>query len=149
MQHPSRFLVLFLFVFLLLLPACGGSTATGSPAPTATQPPSTPTAIPTPTQPPKWTTVQRFSGNGIKKTAIFSVPDDWKILYSCIGGDFGGYLGVTVYDSHATYVDQAVNAMCKAGSKATTGETEEHQAGSVYLDINGTGDWSLQVQVLK
>ncbi len=32
---------------------------------------------------------------------------------------------------------------------ATTGETEEHQSGSIYLDINGVGDWSLQVQEMK
>ena len=108
--------------------------------------PTTPT---TPAPAPKWTTVQTITGNGAKKTAIFTVPDDWKILWSCTGGDYGGYLGVTVYDSNAGYVDGAVNSTCKTGQAPTTGETEEHQGGQVYLDVNGTGDWSLQVQELK
>jgi hypothetical protein len=29
------------------------------------------------------------------------------------------------------------------------GETEEHQGGQVYLDITGTGDWTIEVQELK
>jgi hypothetical protein len=96
-----------------------------------------------------WKTTQTITGNGEKKTAIFTAPDDWKILWSCTGGDFGGYLGVTVYDSKAAYVDGAVNATCKTGSTPTTGETEEHQGGQVYLDVNGTGDWTLTIQELK
>ena len=35
-------------------------------------PTDVPTAIPTPTQPLKWTTVQTFTGNGSKKTAVFT-----------------------------------------------------------------------------
>ena len=121
-----------------------------------TQAPAQPTATPKPTQPPhvaKWTTVQKFTGNGIKKTGIFAVPDDWKVLWSCNGFTDGtaidGAMAVTVYDNQNNYIDGAVNATCKAGTKPTTGETEEHQSGSVYLDVNATGDWSLQVQVLK
>jgi len=37
----------------------------------------------------------------------------------------------------------------KNGTAKTTGQTEEHQGGKVYLDINITGDWIIQVQELK
>jgi hypothetical protein len=144
--------VIITVVLLLALASCGTDTGTtGSPAATQapTSAPASPTATPKPTQAPKWTTVQHFSGNGTKKTQIFSVPDDWKILWSCTGGDYGGVLVVTVYDNTNAYIDGAVNATCKAGSTPTTGETEEHQAGSIYLSVDSTGDWSVQVQALK
>ena len=61
-----------------------------------------------------------------------------------------GVLSVSVYGSDASILDPAaVNATCKSGAALTKGETEEHQSGSVYLDINGTGDWTVQVQELK
>jgi len=146
----SKKLILVACFLVLALSACGNETGTtSSPAAATSAPTATPTATPKPTQPPKWTTVQKFSGNGTKKTAIFAVPDDWKILYSCTGGDFEGFLAVTVYDSQNTYIDGAISATCKAGSTATTGETEEHQAGSIYLSVDSTGDWSLQIQALK
>ncbi len=146
-----RKMILVACFLVLALCACGSETGTTSSPQTPAVATSVPTATatPKPTQPPKWTTVQKFSGNGTKKTAIFAVPDDWKILYSCTGGDFEGFLAVTVYDSQNTYIDGAIRASCLAGSTATTGETEEHQAGNVYLSVDATGDWSLQVQVLK
>ena len=103
----------------------------------------------------KWTTVETFSGNGNKKTAIFTAPSDWKILYTCtyqnIGGVTGdGALGVNVYGSDGSIIDPgAINATCKDGVAKTTGETEEHQSGQVYLDVVGTGDWTIQVQELR
>lgn len=138
---------LVILIIVIALAASSGGSGSSTSA-TATLPP-TQAATQAPTTTLKWTTVQTINGNGSKKTAIFTVPDDWKILWSCTGGDFGGYLGVTVYDSNAAYVDGAVNATCKTGTQATTGETEEHQGGQVYLDVNGVGDWSLQVQELK
>ncbi len=147
----KRLLCIMLFLALAGV-ACG--EAAQAPTQTGTTPTVQATQAPaTPTHALKWTTVQKFSGNGSKKTAIFTVPDDWKILWSCTGFNDGtgidGALAVTVYDNQNTYVDRAVNATCKTGSTPTTGETEEHQGGQVYLDINGTGDWSLQVQELK
>lgn len=146
--------LLISFLMLVMLAACGDTGTSSGSGSSPTQAPASPAATAKPTQAPKWTTVQKFTGNGTKKTAIFTVPGDWKILYSCKGQDIGGtsvdgVLVVTVYDSQNVPVDVAVNATCKGTSKATTGETEEHQSGSVYLDVNGTGDWSVQVQVLK
>lgn len=138
----------------------------GSPQPAASTTPATsqrstqaanqPTSQPT--QPPAqqtWTTTRTFTGNGAKKTAIFTAPGDWKILYSCTyqnidGVTADGLLTVSVYGSDGSLVDPAaINATCKNGVAKTTGETEEHQGGQVYLDINGTGDWTVQVQELK
>jgi hypothetical protein len=121
-----------------------------------TRPATQPTTKPKqPTTSAKWTTVQTITGNGSKKTAVFSAPNDWKILYSgtyqIIGGVTGdGVLSVSVYGSDGTIIDpSAIYATSKNGVAKTTGETEEHQGGQVYLDVRGTGDWTIQVQELK
>jgi len=114
-----------------------------------TQATSQPTSQPT-TAPQVWTTTQTFTGSGIKKTAVFTAPSDWKILWSCDPNSFQGFqfnLIVTVNDQNAIPVDVAVNEICKPGN--TSGETEEHQGGQVYLDVNSEGSWTLKVQELK
>lgn len=112
--------------------------------------PPLPTPTPKPTPAPKWTTTHTFTGNGIKKTAVFTVPADWKVLWSCTPSSFyGGQYNIilSVYNSDGTPADIAVNTICKAGN---TGDvTEEHQGGDVYLDINSEGAWTIQVQELK
>jgi len=129
--------------------------ATSQPTLAPTQAPTQPAITPTPTHTPIWTTTHTYTGNGAKKTATFTVPDDWKILYTCtyqkidtVTAD--GVLSVSVYGSDASIIDpSAVDVTCKNGVAKTKGETEEHQSGIVYLDINGTGDWTIQVQELK
>ncbi len=116
------------------------------------------TQVSQPTQPTTsgtWTTVQTFTGNGTRKTAVFTVPDNWKIVYTCTylsinGITANGVLVVSVFGADGTPLDAAaVNATCKKGVTKTTGETEEHQGGQVYLNITGTGDWTIQIQELK
>jgi hypothetical protein len=136
------------------------SQPTLAPTQAPTQPaitpiPTQPAITPTPTHTPIWTTTHTYTGNGAKKTATFTVPDDWKILYTCtyqkidtVTAD--GALSVSVYGSDASIIDPAaVDVTCKNGVAKTKGETEEHQSGTVYLDINGTGDWTIQVQELE
>ncbi len=97
-----------------------------------------------------WTTTQTFTGNGIRSTAIFSVSSDWKLLYTCANQDNGqvdGVLTVEVYGADNTLQDVALDATCHTAHD--TGETEEHQGGSIYLKISGTGDWAVQVQELQ
>jgi hypothetical protein len=102
----------------------------------------------------KWTTTHTFTGSGAKKTATFAVGNDWKIVYTCSGMNIGGItsdanLIVSVDNSDGTPADPAaINTICKAG-KTTSDNTEEHQSGNVYLDINAEGDWTLQVQEMK
>lgn len=105
---------------------------------------------PTPTHTPKWTTVQTFTGNGSKKTAIFTVPDDWKIVWSCNPSSFGGSYNVqldVVSADGSPFDPGAINTICQAGN--VSGETEEHQSGQVYFDINSEAAWTIQVQELK
>jgi hypothetical protein len=97
-----------------------------------------------------WTTTHTLTGNGIKQTAIFSVSSDWKILYTCTyqdGGQVDGALSVIVYGTDNSPIDVAINATCHTAHDS--GETEEHQGGSVYLKVNGTGQWSVTVQELQ
>src|SRR6266568_6190758 len=124
-------------------------TPIDTPAPTATYPASTYT--PPPTQPPaKWTTTHTFTGNGIKKTAIFSVPDDWKILWSCNAQSFYGSqynVQVYIYNSDNSLAEIAINELCKSNN--TSGETEEHQSGDIYLEVNSEAAWKVQIQEFK
>src|SRR6266446_1257619 len=103
----KKFILVVFLTLALALAACGSDTGTsGSPSSTqaaTSAPTSTPTATPTP-HVQKWTTVQTFSGNGSKKTKIFSVPDDWKMVYTCAGGSYGAFLSATVYDNNNAYV---------------------------------------------
>ncbi len=99
----------------------------------------------------KWTTTHTFSGNGIQKTAVFTVPDDFKLIWKCDPSSdyFGQYNVIVELDApDGSYVGSAVNTICKAGN--TSGSTEIHgDAGQVYLDMNSEDAWTIQIQVLK
>jgi len=144
-------------LLVLALAACSSattqSTPTLTPAPTqtaqSTQAPASPTAAP------KWITTHTFTGNGEmggspdKKTPIFTVGDDWKIIWKCDPNSFGGApinVAVTVDAPDGTW-QPAINATCNASH--TSGETEEHKGGQVYLDVTSEGAWTVQVQELK
>jgi hypothetical protein len=48
-----------------------------------------------------------------------------------------------------SYIDaSAVNANCP-GNTTTSGSTEEHQGGKIYLAMQAAGDWSVEVQIPK
>jgi hypothetical protein len=127
------------------------TTNTTTQANTSVQPTAKPTQPPKPTAAPKWTTTNTFNGNGAKKTAIFSVGDDWKIQWKCNPASFDNIqynVIIDVNNSDGTPADPgAINTLCKPGN--TSGETEEHQGGSVYLDIQSEGDWTITIQQLK
>jgi len=98
----------------------------------------------------KWTTTHTIKGTGIKKTETLTLAEDWKLLWTCDPTSFTGgqyNLIVTVYGADNTPKDVAINAICKAG--ATSGFTEEHSGGAVYLDVNSEGDWTVQLQEQK
>jgi hypothetical protein len=127
-------------------PAATQAPATGN-TPAATQPPA---ATAAPTKPPTWTTVQTFKGNGSKKTASFTVPDNWRIAWTCSPGSFGGTdynVIITVENTDGSYADSGVNSTC---SKSNTHDTTNVPAGGTFiLDIISEGDWTIAVQVLK
>jgi hypothetical protein len=97
--------------------------------------------------------VQRFSGNGISKTAPFTVTaDQWKILWSCdpaaYGSEYNLIADLTVPGQQ--FGDSVVNVICKQGDASTTsGETMEYTSGTFYLDVNSEASWTFQVQVLQ
>jgi hypothetical protein len=161
-KKPKRWpwIVALVVVFFIGI-AIGSATHSGSSTPattTVTQSgggtQSQPAPTTKPAAPAKWTTTQTFTGSGAKKTATFAVGNDWKILYTCSGMNVSGYtsdanLIVGVYNSDGSIVDPAaINTICKAG-KTTSDNTEEHQGGNVYLDVNAEGDWTITVQELK
>ena len=131
-----------------------GSTASTDTTTTNIQASSTtPGAQDTPqatVKPKTWTVTHTFTGNGSKKTGTFSVPSDWKITWSCQETDgIDAQLFISIYNSDATPFDSGPDTTCKASGPKTTGETEEHQAGNVYLDINTAIPWSISIQELK
>ncbi len=119
--------------------------------------PNTSITQPATTQPSKplvWTTTQKFSGNGNQKTTVFTVPDTWRIVWSCTpdpsANSIGGYVfSVNVDNSDTSMADlDALSGECKPGNISQI--TTEHQAGSVYLDvISGSGPWAITVQEMK
>ncbi len=147
----KKFITIMLLsaIIVLALIACGESTSTTSITPT-TQAAQVTAA---PTHALKWATTHSFSGNGAKKTAIFSVPGDWKINWSCdnTGQNYGvdGVIYISVYGSDSMPIDlNAASGTCKA-DKITRDSTEEHESGQVYLDINASLPWTIQIQELK
>ena len=104
-----------------------------------------------PAKPQTWQTTHTYSGSGTKKTETITVPDDWKLQWTCDPTSFNGMnynVIIAVYNSDGTVADPAaINDMCKQGN--TSGETEEHQAGNIYLDVNSEGSWSITIQELK
>lgn len=115
------------------------------------QPTQAPTPTSKPTQAPKWVTVQKFTGSGSKKTASFTVGDNWAIGWACAPNSsaIGSYnVIVDVYNSDGTPADPgAINTICKPGN--TSDQTQEHQGGNIYLDIQSEGDWSIVIQNLQ
>ena len=119
-----------------------------SPTPT---PIPTPTVKPTPTHTPQWTVIQTFQGNGNKKTPTFTVPDDWRLVWSCNpSSSYGGSYNVMadVNNSDGSSLDAvAINTICQAGNIGDF--TEEHQGGDVYLDVQSEAAWTMKIEVLR
>ena len=121
-----------------------------TPVAQATSQPTHAAVTPTPTHTPKWTTVQTFNGSGSKHTATFTAPADWKILWTCNPASFAIPYNVIIEVDNASdgsTLDLPVNTTCKAGN--TSDSSEEHQGGSVFLNVTSEGDWTIQVQELK
>jgi len=156
-RKRRTWLWIVLGVFALVVLGCVGILAASQGAtsipPAATQAPagSTPATGNTPaatTAPATWHTIKTFTGNGTKKTETFTVPDTWRIVWTChkdISLGVDNILIVDVNSSDGSPIDiGAVNATC---NKATVSDnTIEHQGGSVYLSINGSGEWKIEVQ---
>jgi hypothetical protein len=109
---------------------------------------ATPTSTNTQSQ---WVTTHAFPANGPMKTADFTVANDWKMQWTCnpASDGLGQYnVIVAVYNADGTELDpMAFNTICKAG--VTSGSTQEHQGGNVYLDNQTDGNVTITVQELQ
>lgn len=110
---------------------------------------ATPTS--TATTPSQWVTTHTFTANGPMKTADFTVANDWKMQWTCnpASDSLGEYnVIVAVDNADGTELDpMAFNTICKAG--VTSGSTQEHQGGNVYLDNQTGGNVIITIQELK
>ena len=161
--NPLMIVLIVLGSACILCAACGiifsalashgssASTTASSSNTTNGGPTSAPTATPTPTAAPTWQQTQTFNGNGINKTATFTVGNDWKINWTCDPTSFDNIqynVIVGVDNADNTPLDPAaINTLCKDGN--ASGSTEEHQGGTVYLSINSEAAWSITIQELK
>jgi hypothetical protein len=104
----------------------------------------------TPMRTPKsWGTTHVFRGNGILKTEIFYVGDDWKILWSCDLNNspeksYDLQVSVDNVNGNTPQDTLAMDSMCKDGN--ISGITEMHKGGNVYLSISAMWAWTLTVQ---
>jgi hypothetical protein len=104
-------------------------------------------------RPKAWVTVQRYSGNGIAKTAPFTVTAaQWKITWACdpaaYGSSYNLIADLTV--PGAALGDTVVNVICtQQDANTQRGETMEYTPGTFYLDVNSEASWVFQIQVFE
>lgn len=131
-------------------------TTVASPAPTKSiQPTLVATATPKPTPvatvaiTPTATTVaelkelRTWNGTSGRKTEPFSIKQaPWVIDWKLEKGEYSQYLGVILYTTAGKYVDLLVNTLNSGEER-----TYIYETGEFYLDITGTGTWTISVSV--
>jgi hypothetical protein len=127
------------------------TTATTSDTTTSSTTSSSSSTTSAPSKPLTWQTVKTFKGTGSEKTDTFTVPDTWKLTWTCDPASFQSIQQYNVIaiveDSSGALVDSGVNALCKAGT--TSGSTNVTSGGTVRLDITSEGDWTFNIQEQK
>jgi hypothetical protein len=116
--------------------AATATAATSAPAtaPPATEPPATRPA--TTAAPAKPKVLLSLTGTGLRKTASFTVKDQWHIRWA----NRGDFLAITVVDRAGQPVDIAAN------SQARETQIWPSDTGGTYrLEINATGGWAVEV----
>ena len=72
------------------------------------------------------------------------------MCWTCQGVDtIDAPLFIMIYNTDGSIFDPGTQTSCKASGPKTTGETEEHSGGTVYLNINSGIDWTITIQELK
>lgn len=95
----------------------------------------------------KWKTVQSYSNTGDLKTGQFTITGPWQLVASCVpnssyGSSFNFWVDIDTPDGH--YFDGATNYICTEGDHSES--YVEYYGGTFYLDIVGSGSWTLDVQ---
>jgi len=88
-----------------------------------------------------------FTGTGNETTPTFKVPNDWRIVWSCHpSGTYATYgyaFDIFAFDTHGNGID-AIDSMCAPGQ--LSGSSVESLGGNVYLQIDSSGNWTVEVQ---
>jgi hypothetical protein len=131
----------------------GGDGSTAAVTGTTSMQSSAPSSVPTnttskpkhhaaaPQSKPHKVLLVKESGNGIKNTASFAAPDEWRIRYSYDCSSFGykGNFQVFVYDGSDPQ-DIVVNELGRSGKDTTP----IYQGGDhLHLEINSECEWKV------
>ena len=98
----------------------------------------------------QWVTIQTFNGSGTKKTAAFTVSNNWRIVWSCDLSSHSNtnyYVVIHANTTTNTLLDNSVETTCSKSNLHSFSQI--HQGGKVYLSILSQGSWRVQVQDLK
>jgi hypothetical protein len=131
-------------IVLVLLLCCGvgalaSHTSTETTTSTSVQQ-DAPTNTPRVTKP---TTIATFTGDGIKKTADFTVDaDEWQLTWYCTDSTGGNLIVGVKNQDGSTFDIVAVNTICDSVKHDVT---VEHGAGTYYLDVNAFGTWKMVI----
>jgi hypothetical protein len=150
---PTWAIIASLFVVFGLGHVTAGSSSNAPTTPTSTVSTTagahgTTTTKPTATPAPKTTTIATYSGSGNKNTPNFHVnADQWTISWSCQGGQYGGNLIVSLYQSDGTPLDEPVNVICNGSMHDST---IERGSGDFYLEIISDNiSWQISIQATQ
>jgi len=80
--------------------------------------------------------IQKFSANGQRNLRPFIVKDKWEIQWD----SKGSFLSITIYTADGRMLDVAAT---HKGSGS--GSSYQPKGGEYYLQVSGTGDWTVTV----
>lgn len=101
----------------------------------------------------EWTKVYSFSGNGMKKSALFELTGNearLKYSYKAPGGLGMGMFAVYVVDEGEDIMETGgiPEVMSQAENEASE-STLQKSAGMYYLNVNASGNWTVTVEEFK
>ena len=141
-----------LFIVIAIAAAAASSGSKQSPVSAVVSPSAASTKQPVATSSPKATTAPAApkvlldkTGSGISKTAIFSTPSEWQIVYTFDCSNFGqkGKFQIYVYDGSSQLVDLPANDLASKGSDTVF---EHNLSGPYYLQMNSECRWHVVVK---
>jgi hypothetical protein len=98
----------------------------------------------------QWVTIQTFSGSGSKKTSVFTVSNNWRIVWSCDPASHNNTdytLFIRANTTTNVLLNNSVETTCSKDN--THSFSQIAQGGKIYLSILSEGSWRIQVQDLR
>jgi hypothetical protein len=136
-------IVLISLAVLFVIGAISGNKPTASVPAAAITESSKPAVIEQPVKKEPQTLLD-ISGSGIKSSQTFTTSGDWDISYTydCSNFGYAGIFQVMVYTKEGILSDLAANQSGMSGAETTY----MHKAGTYYLEVNSTCDWTVQIK---